>query len=129
MTIEHTTIYHCQECGRVVSRPRGSGAQLLRRSDGLRRCGCAARDGGSRQHLHGDCSHMQSMRSTETRKRTSRRRPAVNILRFDYTTADWVVYAPLRKLRPHREGSSPPSQARLCTTRRSFVPSVPATKR
>jgi UDPglucose--hexose-1-phosphate uridylyltransferase len=23
-------------------------------------------------------------------------------LRFDYTTADWVVFAPLRKLRPHR---------------------------
>lgn len=27
-------------------------------------------------------------------------------LRFDYTTADWVVFAPLRKLRPHRPGGA-----------------------
>ncbi len=27
----------------------------------------------------------------------------MNILRFDHTTADWVVFAPLRKLRPHRD--------------------------
>lgn len=29
-------------------------------------------------------------------------------LRFDYTTADWVVFAPLRKLRPHDGASSSP---------------------
>lgn len=28
------------------------------------------------------------------------------LLRFDYTTADWVVFAPLRKLRPQHESSS-----------------------
>jgi UDPglucose--hexose-1-phosphate uridylyltransferase len=27
----------------------------------------------------------------------------MNILRFDHSTADWVVFAPLRKLRPHQE--------------------------
>ena len=27
-------------------------------------------------------------------------------LRFDHTTSDWVVFAPLRKLRPHRETSA-----------------------
>jgi UDPglucose--hexose-1-phosphate uridylyltransferase len=30
----------------------------------------------------------------------------MNVLRFDHTTADWVVYAPLRKLRPHHDKAS-----------------------
>jgi UDPglucose--hexose-1-phosphate uridylyltransferase len=35
-------------------------------------------------------------------------------LRFDQTTGDWVVFAPLRKLRPHRNESPPsvPSETR-----------------
>jgi len=28
------------------------------------------------------------------------------LLRYDHTTADWVVFAPLRKLRPHHEASA-----------------------
>jgi hypothetical protein len=28
MTIQHTTIYHCQECGRVVYQPRGMPAPI-----------------------------------------------------------------------------------------------------
>ena len=37
-------------------------------------------------------------------------------LRFDQTTGDWVVFAPLRKLRPHRnERFAPPSaESRAC---------------
>lgn len=32
-------------------------------------------------------------------------------LRFDYTTADWVIFAPLRKLRPHESGPLQPAAA------------------
>jgi UDPglucose--hexose-1-phosphate uridylyltransferase len=33
------------------------------------------------------------------------------LLRFDHTTADWVVFAPLRKLRPHHESDEPQAAA------------------
>src|SRR5579863_3995998 len=52
-----------------------------------------------------------------------------NTLRFDYTTADWVVYAPLRKLRPHRE--TPPVGSRSDSLRdtKEFCPFCPGNEK
>jgi len=53
----------------------------------------------------------------------------MNILRFDHTTADWVVYAPLRKLRPHhQQTSSVPSQESLRDTK-EFCPFCPGNEK
>ena len=36
----------------------------------------------------------------------------MSVLRFDYSTSDWVIFAPLRRLRPHLERhGTPPEQA------------------
>lgn len=41
----------------------------------------------------------------------------MSTLRFDYTVAEWVIFAPLRKLRPHSNGvvSAPPPVAAAAT--------------
>jgi galactose-1-phosphate uridylyltransferase len=38
-------------------------------------------------------------------------------LRFDDTTSNWVVFAPLRKLRPHDGAASPPAPESLDAAR------------
>jgi UDPglucose--hexose-1-phosphate uridylyltransferase len=42
----------------------------------------------------------------------------MSTLRFDYSGAEWVIFAPLRKLRPHSEGvlssASPPAATSTC---------------
>jgi len=53
----------------------------------------------------------------------------MNVLRFDHTTADWVVYAPLRKLRPHHEtpvGTTPQDVVR---DTKEFCPFCPGNEK
>jgi len=50
-------------------------------------------------------------------------------LRFDYTTSDWVVFAPLRKLRPHAEPSLTPSAAGPGAEPTSSCPFCPGSER
>ena len=43
-------------------------------------------------------------------------------LRFDYTTADWVVFAPLRKLRPQHEGRASAAETAQDASECPFCP-------
>lgn len=46
-------------------------------------------------------------------------------LRYDHTTADWVVFAPLRKLRPHRDSTVTPVSAATGSDRQETCPFCP----
>jgi UDPglucose--hexose-1-phosphate uridylyltransferase len=50
-------------------------------------------------------------------------------LRFDYTTSDWVVFAPLRKLRPHSESTSMPAAAGAASEATTACPFCPGNER
>lgn len=53
----------------------------------------------------------------------------MNFLRFDQSTADWVIYAPLRKLRPqHERRPLPPSQDAVRDTK-EFCPFCPGNEK
>ena len=53
----------------------------------------------------------------------------MNILRFDYTTSDWVVYAPLRKLRPHHGTSSTARSGEVLRDTKEFCPFCPGNEK
>jgi UDPglucose--hexose-1-phosphate uridylyltransferase len=53
----------------------------------------------------------------------------MNLLRFDYTTADWVVYAPLRKLRPNHGTSESVRSSDPLRDTKEFCPFCPGNER
>jgi UDPglucose--hexose-1-phosphate uridylyltransferase len=53
----------------------------------------------------------------------------MNILRFDHTTADWVVFAPLRKLRPHHGNSGAIQSAEPQHDTKEFCPFCPGNEK
>jgi UDPglucose--hexose-1-phosphate uridylyltransferase len=53
----------------------------------------------------------------------------MNVLRFDHTTADWVVYAPLRKLRPHHDKTSLTRGPDALRDTKEFCPFCPGNER
>jgi UDPglucose--hexose-1-phosphate uridylyltransferase len=50
-------------------------------------------------------------------------------LRFDHTTADWVVFAPLRKLRPHTEKTVAVPSSDLLHDTKEFCPFCPGNEK
>ena len=53
----------------------------------------------------------------------------MNLLRFDYTTADWVVFAPLRKLRPHHGTSPTARSSEALRDTKEFCPFCPGNEK
>lgn len=53
----------------------------------------------------------------------------MNVLRFDHTTADWVVFAPLRKLRPQHERSTSVASPDSLRETRQFCPFCPGNEK
>ena len=49
----------------------------------------------------------------------------MNVLRFDHTTGDWVVFAPLRRLRPHRDKAMSVYAGDILPDTKEFCPFCP----